>query len=159
MPLQAVFLMVVLRVVERFQGQHRRGELLSESFFQGFFRRVDNIQLVFVAIPDRGPVLTAAHSANRVVRLPDQVDDRLAGNLRRIKLDLERLGVILEIVIGRKFLPAAGVTDSRAVDAFDDPKLGVGSPKSPEGKGRNLQVFRDRQINRWNGDRNVRVWS
>jgi hypothetical protein len=77
------------------------------------------------------------------VRLPDQIDNRLEGNLRRIEFDLECFSVIPEIVISRKFLQPAGVTDPRAVDAFDRPKLGVGSPESPEGKGRDLQVLRD----------------
>jgi len=57
----------------------------------------------------------------------------------RIKIDLNRFGVIAQPVVGRIFAAAAGVADAGADDPFDAPKLGVWSPESAQSKGRGFE--------------------
>jgi hypothetical protein len=60
----------------------------------------------------------------------------------RIKIDLNRFGVIAQPVVGRIFAAAAGVADAGTDNPFDAPKLGVRSPESAQSKGRGFKRSR-----------------
>lgn len=85
--------------------------------------------------------------------IPEQVHDFDKGNLRWIEIDLQRLGVIVQIVISRRWTVAARIADSRSVDTAKTPKLGIGSPESTKSEGRCLQAVGNAAVNRRNRNR------
>jgi hypothetical protein len=81
-----------------------------------------------------------------------EIDQLRVGDDRGIEVDLEALGLIAQVTIGRIGVVTAGVAYARAPDSLDEPKLGIRSPESTDAKGggrkrgRNLQVYgRNRQ--------------
>ncbi len=72
---------------------------------------------------------------------PKNPQQFLIGDLLRIVVNLDRLGMIADIPVGRILCAAARVTDPRADDAFDSPELGIRSPESAQGKGRTFYIL------------------
>ena len=60
--------------------------------------------------------------------------------------------MVAQTAIGRKTFTAAGVSGAGFVNTFDNPKLGIGSPESAQGKSRCFQIGRDRLVYLWNRD-------
>ena len=87
--------------------------------------------------------------------VPEQLNDFLKRNLCGVEVDLQSFRVIPQAVIFRKLLLATGIADPSAVDAFQNPKLGIGTPESAKGKSRSLKVVRNCEVNL--RDRNQRV--
>jgi hypothetical protein len=69
---------------------------------------------------------------------PDLPQELLVGQLRRIEVDLEHLGVVGEVLIRRVGGAPAGIADARANDRRVTPELGVGPPESTEAEHRGL---------------------
>ena len=84
--------------------------------------------------------------------VPKDVEQLLIRNLSRIKINLQRLGVVAKTIIGGvQFFPT-GVTHAGADNPFQTPKLGVRPPESAQGKGGRFKVLWRRSINGRDGD-------
>jgi len=88
---------------------------------------------------DEAGVLARVALRARVVAAPEDVEQLLVRDDARVEVDLDRFGVVAEVLVGRGVGRAAGIADARADDAGDAPEPGVGSPESAEGEGRGLQ--------------------
>src|SRR6185295_1919329 len=105
-----------------------------------------NLALRVVAIKNRRHVLAAVGAAAGIVRVPENVENLRVRNLLGIEIDLDRLSVVADVVIGRILCRAAAVADARANHSRKTPKLGVRSPESPERESRGLRFGRRGRI-------------
>lgn len=143
--LQKIFLMIILGQIECFGGQNFSLDMAIEPPPR-FLSRDLRLRcfgqpgLPLIVGKNCRFVLRAPGSTGWVVAVPEDVEQLLVGNLSRIKIELEGLGMVAETVIGWVQLFAAGVTDPGADHAFDTPKLGVWSPESTQGKGGRFEV-------------------
>jgi hypothetical protein len=90
-----------------------------------------------LAVASRGGVLAGREHV---------VEQRGVGQQARVEVELERLGVIGEVVIGRVRRAAAGVADAGADDGGVTPEPGVGGPESTQAEGRGLDDGRLLQV-------------
>lgn len=132
--------MIVLSNIEGVEWQDGSLHFGSKIHFNGFFGCIDDILLCFVVEPDRRHVLATTNAATRVVTFPKQIDDFSKCNLSRVEVDLQCFGVISKTVICGRFLMSSGVANTGTVYAFDNPKLGFGSPESAKCECGGLQV-------------------
>ena len=65
---------------------------------------------------------------------PEEVEELVVADDGRVEVDLERLGVVAEVVVRGIRMGAARVADAGAVDAGDGPEPGVGGPESADGE-------------------------
>ena len=84
----------------------------------------------------------AAVGATAAAITPDLVEQLLVADDSRIEVELERFGVIGEIVIGRIDGRAAGVADARADDSWMTPEPGVWRPESAKTERGGLDIGR-----------------
>ena len=75
------------------------------------------LQLLRAAHPDRGAVLLRVGGVGGLVALKERVQQGAVADPGGIVGDLDGLGVIAEVVVGRIRLRAAGVADAGAPDA------------------------------------------
>ena len=73
-----------------------------------------------------------------MVAAPEDVQQLLVGDDRRVKIDLDGLGVVTEVAVGGVGLRAARVPYPGADDAVDSPELGIRSPESAQAEGGGL---------------------
>jgi hypothetical protein len=76
----------------------------------------------------------------RTVAGPEQLEELLVRDDRRIEVERERLGVVTDVVIGRFAMLAARVADAGADDSWQTPEPGVRGPESTERERRGLDV-------------------
>lgn len=67
-----------------------------------------------------------------VVTVPEEVGQFTVGEFFRDEFDLNRFGMIPQIVICRVFFGSSRVSDTGPRDAFNDPEPGIRSPESAE---------------------------
>ena len=68
------------------------------------------------------------------------LEQHIVGDDRRVEIDLEAFGVVLDVAI-RGVAPApAGIADTRPPDTFDDAELGVRRPESTNGERRGFEA-------------------
>lgn len=77
---------------------------------------------------------------------PEDVQQVLVGDDRRVKIDLDGLGVVAEVAVGGVGLRAARVPYPGADDAVDNPELGIRSPESAQAEGGGLGAGGNRGI-------------
>lgn len=75
-----------------------------------------------------------------MVAAPEDVQQFLVGDDCRVKIDLDGLGVVAEVVIGGVGLRSARVPYPGADDAVDSPELGIRTPESAQAEGSGLRV-------------------
>jgi len=75
-----------------------------------------------------------------MVAAPEDVQQFLVGDDSRVKIDLDGLGVVAEVVVGGVVLSAARVPYPGADDALDSPELGIRTPESAEAEGSGLRA-------------------
>jgi hypothetical protein len=85
-----------------------------------------------------------------MVATPEDVQQLLVGNDRRVEIDLDGLGVVAEVVVGGVGRRAAGVPYPGADDAVDSPELGIRTPESAQTEGRGLRAGGHYGIQGWN---------
>jgi hypothetical protein len=78
-----------------------------------------------------------------VVRQPERLEKVVVADHFRVEVDLERLGVVAEVVVSGGVERAAGIADTRAPYTFDEPEPGIGSPESTGAESGGLQVRGD----------------
>ena len=141
MTLKNVFLVIIFRVVESLKRQQfRRGFFLAK--FRHFLpRRLQRFPLLLIGVPKRGLVLRLTNVTDGIVRIPKQFDNFLKRDFLRTEVDFNRFCVMPQVVVSRINFLTTGISDSRSVDTFDDPKLGVRSPKSAQSKRRRLKIL------------------
>jgi hypothetical protein len=80
------------------------------------------------------------------VVLPEELEQIPERDAFRIELDLDGLGVVTEVAVGRLVLRPAGVADARAEDTGETPEPGVRTPESPEGERSDLHAIGTRRV-------------
>ena len=90
--------------------------------------------LPLTVIKNHGPVLPGPGGLAGMVAAPEDVQQLLVGDDRRVKIDLDGLGVVPEVAVGGVGLLAACIPYPGADDAVDSPKLGIRAPESPQGE-------------------------
>jgi hypothetical protein len=75
-----------------------------------------------------------------MVVAPEDVQQLLVGDDRRVEIDLDGLGVVAEVVVGGVVLSAARVPYPGADDAADSPELGIRTPESAQAEGSGLRA-------------------
>lgn len=81
--------------------------------------------------------------------LPEQVYDFFKRDLCGIEVDLQSFRMVPQTVIRRELFLATSVADTSSINAFENPKLGVGAPESAKGKRCSLQVVGNSAVNQW----------
>ena len=66
---------------------------------------------------------------------PEEIRQFAVGYLSGIKFNLDRLGMISQIIVGGIVFCSSRVSDTSAYNAFDNPEPGIGTPESAERKG------------------------
>lgn len=89
-----------------------------------------------------------------MVAAPEDVQQLLVGDDSRVKINLDGLGVVAEVVVGGVAPGAACVSYPGADDAVDSPELGIRSPESAQAEGSGLRLGGNCGIQR--GDLNFR---
>lgn len=137
---QVEFLVIVLGQGERADGQDGRFDGVLPLGSHAIAAGDSELLLLVVVVEDDALILPAAGAFARIGTLPEFVEQLLERDLFRIVIDLERLGVVAEVVVGGVSLCTAREADAGADDAGQTPKLGVRRPESAEGKGGRLQL-------------------
>jgi hypothetical protein len=70
-----------------------------------------------------------------MVTTPEDFQQLLVGDDRRVEIDLDGLGVVAEVVVCGVGRRAAGVPYPGADDAVDSPELGIRAPESAQAEG------------------------
>lgn len=134
--LEYIFLVVLLGPGKRTQGQHLgadRAADLSPQILAGCQRR---FLLLFVVEKDRVPILERPDiSRGGIVAVPENGQKVAIGDATGVVIDLNRLGVIPDILISGTDRPPAGVADAGPDDPFDGPEPGLDAPESPQTEG------------------------
>jgi hypothetical protein len=85
-------------------------------------------------IKNSGPVLLRLGTAPWIVAAPENMEEFFVGNLLRVIVYLNGLGVITQTVIIRIRLRSPCVPHTRPNHAFDAAEPGIRAPESPHGK-------------------------
>ena len=96
--------------------------------------------LPLTVIKNHGPVLPGPGRLAGMVAAPEDVQQMLVGDDRRVKIDLDGLGVVAEAVVGGVGLGPACVAYPGADNAVDSPELGIRTPESAQAEGSGLRV-------------------
>ena len=104
--------------------------------------------LLIVVVEDDTHVLAAAGALAGAGLAPERLQQLLERGLFRIVIDLERLAVVADVLVGRVFLAAARVADTGADDAGQTPKLGVRRPESAQSERGRFQFGWRGRVNR-----------
>lgn len=88
---------------------------------------------------DERGVLPGPGGPCRVVGFPEKGQQSFVGNDFRVKIDLDRLRMVAQVIVGRIRMGAPGVADTCPVNPFQAPEPGVRTPESAQGKGCGLK--------------------
>ncbi len=94
-----------------------------------------------------------------MVAFPEELQKVFIGDLRRIEIDPQSLGMAAEIMVRGMFFLATRIAHASANDAVETPEPGIWSPESPKGEDGALQYFRAACINGWSGRRRLLISS
>ena len=109
--------------------------LVSEPALLGHLHALlSHDPLLLVVVKDGGHVLPRALGGGIVV-LPKHLEQLAVVGLIGVVLDLDGLGVVAQVVVGRLVLLAPRITDLSSDDSIGTSKLGLGEPKSGHGEG------------------------
>jgi hypothetical protein len=117
--------------------------------FEALFRLERQTVLLFAVVENGRAVLSTPRRAGGLMAGPEDVEQLLIGDDVRIEIDLDRLAVVAQAVVGGVFPDAAGIAYARADDTLETPELGVGSPESAQAEGGGLDVLRSIAVERW----------
>src|SRR5439155_13189764 len=134
-----VVLVVVLGLVE-WSGRYNLGldRLLEARLIFGL-RGLRQALLLVVVVEDRRAVLVAAIAElavlrERIVVVPEHVEELFVGDLGRVVDDLDRLGMAgaaaADVIIGRIGELPASIARGGADDAFDLVEIGLNAPEA-----------------------------
>jgi len=150
---QVVLLVVILGGPEALQGLDAGRGFAAVQALVALSALESRRKLLLASREDERRVLDLEGGTGGVVTLPEQLQQILVGDYRRVEVDLEALGLVAERAVGGVWMVAARVADTRAPDPVDEPEPGVRSPESTNRERRGLQLIGDLQIDRWQGDR------
>jgi hypothetical protein len=66
--------------------------------------------------------------------LPENIQQMFIREPGGVEIDLKDFAVVPEIMVGRISFGPSGIADAGPNHALDGPKLGIGSPESPQGE-------------------------
>ena len=81
--------------------------------------------------------------------LPENIKQLVITDMIRVKVDLDRLGMVSNRAVTWVVRSTPGISDSRPDDALNNPELGFGTPKSAQPEGRSLEQGRYVFIDWW----------
>jgi hypothetical protein len=85
----------------------------------------------------------------RVVAVPEEIEQLFIGDYSGVEIELKRLGVVAEFVIGGVLLAAPGIAYTRPYYSWKTPEPGVRAPESAKREGGRLQMRRRHGIDEW----------
>jgi hypothetical protein len=138
-----VLLVVLLGEPEAPQWLDARRDLSPGARLEAVAGLEGGQKLLLTVRENQRGVLGGVRRSRGVVRQPEGVEKVVIADDLRVEVDLERLGVVAEAVVGGGIERAAGIADPRAPDTFDEPEPGIRSPESTRGKGGRLKESRD----------------
>ena len=149
--LQRVFLVIVLRQIERGGGRYVRLDGPAEPrLFLGL--RLLGQALLLSAVEEDGRFVLAADTApRRVVACEEDLEQLLVRDHARVEVELHGLGVVAEVVVCGVELGPAGIADPGPYHSFEAPELGLRAPESAQGEGGRLKGGGGGQIDRGKG--------
>ncbi len=139
-------MVVVLGEVERGSGLDLRVDQLAALFGLRRLGLLGQRLLRRVVIEDHRQVLLGGALDRGIVGGPVDLEQLGVARALRIEVHLRRLGVVTEARVGRVRAGPPAITHAGPDHARLTPKLGVGSPKSPQGKGRGLNHRRCNEV-------------
>jgi hypothetical protein len=128
--LEAVLLVIVLCEREAGVRNDLRKHGAAKARSDSFLRLLCQTFLFLVVIEDDGSILAGPGPEGRIVALPEHVQQLPIGYSLRVVIDLDRLGMVSQVMIGRIFLCSSGIPYACADDAWQTPELGIRSPES-----------------------------
>jgi hypothetical protein len=145
--LEYIFLVVVLGQGKRTQGQDLGADRAAALFSQGHAGCQRRFLLLLVVKKDRMPILERPDiSRGGIVAVPENGQQVAVGNATGVVIDLNRLGVITDILISGTDRPPAGVADAGPDDPLDGPEPGLDAPESPQAEGGGFDNRRHRFV-------------
>jgi len=132
--------MVVLGAPELSVGYDLGGEISTALVLAALLARRRDLLLMLIVVEDDRPVLSGYGAVDGRVVGPEDVQQFLIADGARVVVDLDRLTVAAEVVVGGVALRPARVADACANDAGETPEPGVRTPESPHGEGRRLRL-------------------
>ncbi len=99
--------------------------------------------LPVIMIKHHGPVLPGPGRLPGMVAAPEDVQQLLVGDNRRVEVDLDGLGVVPEAVVGGVWLGPARIAYPGADNAVESPELGLRTPESAQTEGGGLGLGGD----------------
>jgi len=127
--------MIFLRRIELWSGENLSEDLSSFLRQRAVSRLQDQTLLLFGMIKHGVHVLSCHGPPSGIVTAPEEICQFAVRDLSRIEFDLNRLGMVPQIVVSGIVLSSPRVSDTGACDAFDAPEPGICSPKSAERNG------------------------
>jgi len=94
---------------------------------------------MIVVVEHRIHVLTLADVAGAVVSVPELLQEILVADCGGIEVDGDGFGVVAERAVGRALFRASAIADPGPKHTLENPRLGVGGPKSSEAEGGRLE--------------------
>lgn len=128
--LETVLLVIVLCEREAGVRNDLRKHGAAKSRSYSLPRLICQAFLFLVVVEDDGSILARPGPVGRIVAIPEYVQQLPVGYFLRVVVDLDRLGMVSQVMIGRIFLCSSGIPYACADDARQTPELGVRSPES-----------------------------
>ena len=151
--LQVVLLVIVLSTIETIGWQNLDKDLPVQTR-RHLLPSLGGQALLFLASEEDGRhVLTAPRRTGRVLAGEEEIEQLAVGDSIGIKIELHRLSVVTEVMVGGLRFGATGVAHSSPDDRVETPEPGVRSPESSQGESRGLDSRRNQEIDRraWGG--------
>jgi len=145
---QVVLLVVVLGDPERAEPLDPRGYRSPDDRREALGALGGQLELLIVMHKHERCILRLPSRSRRVMRCPEQLEQVVVGDLGRVEVDLEALGVVTHRAVGGLLLGATRVSYARSPDSLHEPEPGVRGPESTDGEGRGLEVPGHPQIDR-----------
>src|SRR5512143_2723654 len=95
--------------------------------------------LCVVMEKDRGHVLPPPGTLPGIMACPEDIEQFPVGDHGRVKLHLDRLDVVPEVVVRGILRRPSRIPDTGAENARETPEPGVRAPESAQGEGRRLR--------------------
>ena len=147
---QGMLLVICLGHVEHGKRYNSGADLFFHPGCNTVFAFRGQPFLCFVVIEHRGPVLQCPGSPAGIVALPEHVQERFIRYQNRVIIDLDRLGMLPQVMIRGIRCGPARITHTSSNDSLETPEPGVRTPESAQGKRRRICFIRRCGVYGWN---------
>jgi len=128
--LETVLLVIILCEREAGIRNNLRKHHASGSRGDLLLRLLCQTLLPLVVIKNYGSILPGPGAVGRIMTLPEHVQQLSISYPFRVIVDLDRFGMVAQVMVCRIFLRSAGIPYACTDNALQTPELGVRSPES-----------------------------